>query len=100
MTRTKIGLLFASTLALMVTAPEANAASLNLALKDSAAGSGLVQKTHSYGGTSCHSACAGAPAHNNRWQRTPIGTRFCVTYTPCASFFLQRKWWRRDLRDH
>ena len=102
MTPTKIGLLFASALALTVTAPEANATSLNLALKDSTRGLGLVQKAHSYNRTSCHAACAGSPAHNNRWFTDPWGRRFCVTYTPCASFLMQKKlwrphrWWRRD----
>src|SRR5262249_36880095 len=75
MTRTNIGLLISFTLAL--TGGAANAAPLKSTLNESALGSGLVQQTHYYNGTSCHSACAAG--HYNRIVNIN-GTWYCVTY--------------------
>jgi hypothetical protein len=83
MTRTNIGLLVASTLALTVGA--ANAAPFNSNLNEGAVGSGLVQQTHYYNGTTCHAACNAG--HNNRWRQDAIGRWICVTYSPCIAFW-------------
>ena len=93
MTRTMIGLFFASALALTVTAPEANATSLNLALKDSTVEAGLFQKIHVYNGTTYHTACAGG--HNWRKRQRADGSWRWVYYSPCV--FIWRPWRRHHI---
>jgi hypothetical protein len=88
MTRTKIAFLVAAALAFTLTVQGANSASLTAtgALKESAAGSSLVQKAHH-----CHTTCrygrvapgAGRACHRNVWS--------CTIATPCDPKAC--RWW-------
>lgn len=92
MTRTKIAFVVAAAFALTLTVQGANSASLNAvaALKESAAGSSLVQKAHR-----CHTNCrygraakgAGFACHRHVWS--------CTIPTYCGAVCLGRGWWWR-----